>query len=285
MIAWPNNLVDSISRRRAVVVIGSGVSANAQSASGERPPTWADFLRKAYTNLGRRVRHISEALGQNDMLAACEFLKSEYGADWTNCLNNSFVSPGYKSAEIHKAIFDIDVRTIISLNFDQIYEDYARSVSENTVFVKSYYDSDVRQTLSGPDRYILKPHGSIDTPSRLLFTLESYAKARVKNAPFYEMINALLHTNTFILLGCGLNDPDVRLIFEDYRFKFDEAPHYMTMSGPVPPAVRNMICDTRGIHILSYSKREHHRELTLSLIELAHQVSAKREQIADSRNW
>ncbi len=48
------------------------------------------------------------------------------------------------------------------------------------------------------------------------FTLDDYAEARTKYAAFYEVMTALLHTHTFVCFGCGLSDPDMKLIFEDY---------------------------------------------------------------------
>ena len=45
MIDWPQQLVDDLARRRAIVMIGSGVSRHSVGLSGARPPTWHGFLR------------------------------------------------------------------------------------------------------------------------------------------------------------------------------------------------------------------------------------------------
>lgn len=200
-IPWPSGLVEAIARRRAVILIGSGVSANATTVAGDSPPTWGQFLLKAYDALNRRVPHIKKAIERYAYLEACEYLKAEYNVRWVDMVKGAFGVPQYKPGEIHKAIFDLDCRIIASLNFDKIFENYAISASEDTVVIKYYYDDDIRQIVAGTDRYIVKPHGTIDSASRLIFTLAEYANARVRYSQFYELMNALLHTHTFFCIG------------------------------------------------------------------------------------
>lgn len=284
-ISWPNSLKESIARRKAVLLIGSGVSANSQADNGLRPPTWGKFLEDAYSQLGRRVPHIMNALKRFNYLEACDYLKNEHGSNWQEIIRNSFVKPQYKPAEIHEHLFNLDCRIVASLNFDRIYEYYASQASDGTFIVKNYYDADIRQVVAGYDRYVLKPHGSVDTISRMIFTLEDYARARIQHAPFYEIMTALLHTHTFLCVGCGLSDPDMKLIFEDYRYKHGETPHFMTLSKPFSDEEVRFIQRTRGVNILTYSSRDGHAELTSSLKELASDVSNIRDIVADLRSW
>lgn len=285
MITWPDEVVNAIARRRSVLLIGSGVSANAQTDEGKRPPTWGDFLRTGYDKLGKRLPYIQSALKSYSYLEACEYIRIEMGEQWQGHIRSEFSTPNYKAAPIHKAIFDLDSRIVASLNFDKIYENYAIKASEGTVVVKSYYDGDMREAVSGSDRYIIKPHGTVDTISKLIFTLEQYGTARNANAEFYEVFSSLLHTHTFICIGCGLSDPDLQLIFEDYRYKHNEAPHFIVLPSPVPEPKRNLIKRTRGMTVLTYSPKDHHIELTNSIQALVSLVSAKREEIAELRSW
>lgn len=283
--AWPPALVEALARRRVVVLIGSGVSANAVNDRGESPPTWGEFLDRAYKALGRRPRYISEALKRYNYLEACEYLKAEYNSNWHDKIRAEFVNPQYRPSDIHKAIFNLDSRIVVSLNFDKIYETYAVSASENTIIIKNYYDDDMRQTVAGSGRYIIKPHGSVDSMSRMIFTVDEYTKARVEYASFYEIMTALLHTHVFLCIGCGLSDPDIRLVFEDYRYKHSECPHYITLPGPVSLAESVLIQKTRGLNVLEYSAKEKHKELTQQLLALGKLVSEARADIAELQNW
>jgi hypothetical protein len=285
VITWPDGLISAAARRRAVLLLGSGVSANSVTDDGKRPATWGAFLTQAYKKLNKRERHISSSLSAYDYLEACDYLRSEHGEEWPNIIRAEFATPLYRPAEIHKAIFDLDSRVVASLNFDKIYDNYANVASEGTIVVKTYYDPDIRDAVSGVDRYIIKPHGTVDTVSKMIFTLEQYGQARTKYSTFYDVFSSLLHTHTFLCIGCGLSDPDLQLIFEDYRYKHGESPHFITLPSPVSEAQKNLIQRTRGLNVLTYSPRDNHADLTKSLQDLAAQVSIKRDEIADLRSW
>lgn len=285
MIKWPGEIITPLARRRAVLLIGSGVSANSTNIDGLRPPTWGNFLADAYAALGKRVPHIKSSLNRYAYLEACDYLKQELAAGWPNILRQKFSDPQYRPADIHKHLLNLDQRIVISLNFDRIYDTYAVGATEGTVSIKNYYDADIRESVCGQDRYILKPHGTIDSISKIIFTLNEYGEARVKYSRFYEIINSLLHTHTFICIGCGLSDPDMQILFEDYKYKFNETPHFILMNSPVSPEQKALIARTRGMTVLPYSPRDNHKELTESLAQLVDLVNDKRAELAVNQNW
>ena len=114
----------------------------------------------------------------------------------------------------------MDSRIVITPNFDHIYDDHAGTQTGGTISVKSYYDDDVAEVIRRGDRLILKMHGTISTPNNLIFSRNDYAKARIEHAHFYKILEALAITHTFLFLGAGINDPDIRLLLEDYAFRF-----------------------------------------------------------------
>lgn len=287
-IEWSERLVTDIARQRAVIVIGSGVSANAMTTDGSFPPTWGEFLFKAYGEIKKKpkeIKYIKNALDRYNYLGACSYIKTELGTTWNTLLQNSFSKPRYNHAPIHEHIYNLDCRIIISLNFDKIYEDYAVKLSENTFVVKNYHDPDIRQTVAGNERYVIKPHGSIESQSKLIFTLEDYAEARTKHAGFYDILAALLHTHTFLFIGCGLSDPDLQIIFENYKYQQGESPHFMTCPIGLHSNEKDLIQKTRGINILEYSPKDKHKALTESVKKLAEQVSDVKQTLADTLSW
>jgi len=88
-------------------------------------------------------------------------------------------------------------------------------------------------------------------------------------------------------LGCGTNDPDIRILLEDYKFRFQYSrEHFFTMSkGANPYGVNEIIEKTMNIRILEYDKRENHRILKESLDDLVLKVDIKRQEIARLQNW
>lgn len=285
MISWPDQVVDAVARRRCVLIIGAGVSAGAATDAGIRPPTWSELLAEGLKKLNPKPSFINRAIKEKSYLEACQYIKNALGEGWVELLKKRFQDPKYKPSDLHKAIFQLDVRTTISLNFDSIYDRYATNLTEGTFIVKKYDDGDIRQTVAGTDRYLIKMHGSMDAPSRMIFTAKDYAIARIKHKEFYEVVQSLLHTNICLLIGCGLSDPDVRLLFEDYRHALNESPHYQTMPKPVAHEVVAFIRDTRGINMLPYAPRDGHKELHESIKALATLASDRRDAIAVDRDW
>jgi len=288
MITWDDDLVQAIGRRRSVIVIGSGVSRNSSNTDGKRPETWEEFLRAASKQIGDPPP-LLELIAQRDYLTACDIIKRNIGPhDFLTLIRKEYQQPGYKSADIHKHIYDLDSSIVISPNFDNIYETYASATSAGTLITKDHTSDDLINYLGGGDtRLFIKTHGSASTPGHVIFTRADYAEARTKHVLFYEILKSLILTHRFLFLGCGVDDPDIRAMFEDVRFAHGHMPfHYMTTpTGEVHQEVRLVIGETMKIRFLEYSPNDKHKELTDSLKELVQKVDAFRDQKSVDRKW
>jgi len=291
MINWPDSVINDIALRRSVIVLGSGISANSSNAVGQRPKTWKAFLEIGCDRVAdvKTKREVKKLITQNDYLTACELVKTALGDNAFHALVIAeYQTPGYDPAEIHKTIYDLDSKIVITPNFDTIYDRYASNTSKGTIIIKRHTDNDIAEMLRMNNRLVLKIHGSVDTPNELTFTRASYAQARHKYKAMYEVLDALLITHTFLFLGCGTNDPDIRLLLEDYRQRFHHAgTHYFVLpKSSMIPAVKIVLEDTMKIHILEYATPNgQHHILQESIRNLAEQASLKRQEIAISQNW
>lgn len=45
MIDWPENLIDAVAKRKCVLFLGAGISANSCNDVGKHPATWESFLK------------------------------------------------------------------------------------------------------------------------------------------------------------------------------------------------------------------------------------------------
>ncbi|UZD69315.1 SIR2 family protein [Brucella sp. JSBI001] len=214
---WPQPLIRDIARRRAIFVIGSGVSRHAVGADNvTRPPVWKEFLRDAAQRFPNAVEtaHIHRAIDDGDLLHACEWIKNRYDEDWAPYLRSRFTDPRYTPSRLHELIALLDTRVVFSLNFDDIYEIKSREINEASQFTKNYSDTDVCEFLRNDARYVVKVHGNLASPASLIFTQEDYARARIKHSLFYSAFDAALLTHTFLFIGCGYGDPDINLLLE-----------------------------------------------------------------------
>ena len=164
---------------------------------------------------------------------------------------------------------------------DKIFENRINAVQNNSVMVKNYYDSDVAEAIRTPGRVVLKAHGTIDAAGEVIFTRTDYAQARQKYRTFYFILDALAATHTFLFIGCGLNDPDIRLLLEDHAFRsMHFMPHYMLLPRP---AVTNHVLAplerSLGLKILLFDPKDNFAEFHASLRDLADQVEARRQTL------
>lgn len=291
VIDWPYDLTTDVARRKCVLVLGAGISANSRNKHGDSPKTWHSFLLQASVSLtdAKTARSIRKMLKAGDLLTACQIIRDRMGASsFHTYAQAEFLSPGFQHAPIHDRIIDLDSRIVATPNFDTIYENRVNAIQYNTVAVKNYYDNDIAECIRGTKRIVLKIHGTIHTPNRMIFTREDYARARNQHSRFYEILNALAVTHTFLFLGCGLEDPDIRLLLEDYGFRHEYSrPHYFVIpSAKVDQVAKQSIEKVLNVKFLEYPiKKGDHSKLLEAIAELRDNVNQERDQLATSQNW
>lgn len=289
IIDWPNGLVDEIARRRSVIFPGAGTSMQSSNAAGERPKSWDALLRAAIASVPgaeRRKTEIRALLNQGDYLTACEVIREQMGNHaFQQFLVGELQTPNFQPAPIHDSIVQLGSRIVATPNFDKILESRMQALPHNPVRIKNYYDTDIAMAARGSTSVLLKVHGTIDQPDRMIFSRADYAKARVRHRSFYSVLESLALTHTFLFIGCGLNDPDIRLILEDHAFAFSDAwPHYFVMKkGTLPNAHISTIERNLNVKILLYP--DDHSQLKPAVDELVTLVNQKRAEMQVNRSW
>ena len=289
MITWPDDLVLDLARRRTVIVLGAGISMNSINAGGIRPKSWLQLLEEGTTKLTAKSLKLAKRLiKERDYLAACEIIKNELGkANYESFLTSEYLEPRFEASAVHESIFRLDSRIVATPNIDKIYETRANHLAHGSIKIKHYYEDDLADTIRRHNYVILKIHGTIDSPSKMIFTRQEYAQARSDYAYFYSILDALIATHTFIFLGCGINDPDIRLLLENYAFRYKNVrPHYITLSSDLLSDMESELIEaSTNLKILRYSPKDNHKELHESIDSLQAVVDAKRAELATSISW
>jgi len=289
MIEWPPQLVQDLARRRAILFLGAGVSKNSVSEldPNRRPPTWEEFLREGLSLCDNPKKHIQSLLKRSDYLTACEIIKVKLDDRWNHLVDEQFVKPRFQHADIHRNIFKLDSRIVLTQNVDRIYDTFASSESSGTVYVKDYSKADVAQVVRGDRRCVLKAHGTVDTPNEMIFTREDYVRARVSHSSFYSVLDALAVTHTLLFIGCGVSDPDVQMMLERHAYAFPGSrPHYMvTPRNAFHNEVAESLKRNMNLRFLFYKPQDHHAELGKSLHELVQLVEQGRLKLLETRDW
>ncbi len=293
MIDWPEYLIDAIARRKSVLFLGSGISANFCNDEGKHPLTWEAFLKdilvKRSAKLSKQKAVIEQMIKVNDYLTACEIIVETLGDnDFGELAANEFRRPGYKPSNIHKAVYQLDSRLVLTPNVDKIYEQYALNESHSTIVIKSYYEDDIAKYLRTNDFLIIRVHGYVDDVSKIIFTHRQYSEARCKYASFYKILDALILTHTFVFLGCGISDPDIQLILENMNFLYPGClPHYfVTAKDTYSKEIEKSLLHNRNLELLIYDNFDGtHQQLLVELKELIGKVEDKRQEISSKGIW
>ncbi|MCE9256752.1 SIR2 family protein [Bacteroides fragilis] len=286
---WPNSLVTCIARNKSVLFLGAGLSMNSMDREGNHPKDWRGFLESGLNKLTDASSKglVKKNIKKGDYLLACELLKKSLGDnDFIELLKDEFERPHFKEAEIHKDIFKLNQQIVITPNFDKIYDTYASHESQGTIHIKKYDELDIADSIRRNEMLVIKMHGGIDAPQKVIFTQKDYAKARNEYTKFYKIIESLLITRTFIFIGAGINDPDVRLLLENYSALFHTAiPHYFVTTKDNVKGVRDIYSEVFNLQFITYDSKDHHKELSDGVHDLVEQVEVKKGEIAIQQNW
>jgi len=279
MIDWPKNLVNEIARKRCILFLGAGVSASAKSPTGKRPKEWKEFLTAAVNLIKDPAKktEIASLIEANKNLLALQAIRAETDpADYHNLLNDSFNDPAFAPSELHKQIFKLDSRLVITTNFDKIYERHCLAVSTEGFKVIPYSSRSLGDEIRSDTSLIIKAHGTIDEIATMIFTKSEYHEAKENHASFYSILKALLLTNTCIFIGCGMEDPDVLLLLEEVKITANSTrPHYtLVKAGAISQYAIQDLKSAYNIRTLEYGPD--HTDLVTDLSLLNDQINAIR---------
>jgi SIR2-like domain len=281
MSIWPET-------RRTIIIIGSGVSRHSKGKDGVRPPTWKMFLEQATKECPRELPpYVGDAIGAGDFLHACEWIKKRFDEEWVKFLRSKFQTPKFVPSDLHRQIINLDSRIVFTLNFDDIYERTANDIQAGSHTIKNFYDPDFSEFLRGDGRYIVKLHGTLHSPERLIFTQKDYSEARVKYAGFYQAFDAALMTHSALFIGAGYSDPDVNLILENQKFNFPaSSPHYFVTDKKENDDLVDSLRKNRNLKTIVYDPiDELHSGLTQEITELVDSVEMRRQVLIKTGNW
>jgi hypothetical protein len=260
--------------------MGAGASAGSISQDGNHyPPTWKELLLDMVELV--EVYHRDYAIKLIDkeqyLDAAQVIFDKSNSADRTRFLRETFDAPKYQASAIHKLIYNLDPKIVITTNYDQIYEDYCRQGQGVQGFnVSRYYEGHVLNDIRSDIRCILKAHGCMSDPTRIVMTRSSYFEARRNHLSFYAVLDALFLTNTLLFIGAGLSDPDIQLILENANLSTpSDNHHYALVPDGRHRSIVSAIKNTSNIVLLEYEDG-HHEKAEEALEVLRERVESHR---------
>jgi hypothetical protein len=147
---------------------------------------------------------------------------------FASSLRRLLSDPHFESSEIHGDLLTLDQPLVVNLNYDRIYENHCMAFDPDQYVVSHYYTDDIIRNIRSPLRVILKLHGSVDDPKRVVFSVTDYQRIKPQNQTVFAILDAVLKTRTVLFLGCGFNgDPDVENLLTETALQMDGGyPHF-----------------------------------------------------------
>ena len=142
---------------------------------------------------------------------------------------------------------------------DKGYLGYCRTgLAKDGYNVCKYYEQHLVNDLRSPVRLIVKAHGCVSDPSKIVLTRSQYFAARQDAGNFYSVLDALFLTHTLLFIGYSLSDPDIQLVLENATIAARCAhTHYALVEDNMPPEVEAAAAKAYNIHFLKYAAGQH----------------------------
>lgn len=273
MVIWPDALVREAAERRVVVFLGSGFS----KAAVPKLPTWGELLKELSSKLptANSKALVAKLIRQGRLLDAAELITSGVNApDMHNLLRDRFQLRPPPMNEIYNDLLQIDPKTIITTNYDELieknFDHYSGGSSSHSI--RTQTSKSLLADLRSPIRNIVKLHGCITETDHIVLDRRSFFKAQADNIGFFDIIRSLMSVNTVLFLGYSMSDPDIQLILENTNMSSPSTnPHYALVSKFEHPSLKNANSETYNTYFLEYPAGDH-AKFPLALGQLREQV-------------
>lgn len=202
---FPKPLLDDLVKGRWLPVVGAGMSLNAVLPAGEKMPLWND-LGKAFED------DLADFAASNpvDAMSAYEheFGRARLIERLSDLLHLRNALPG----EAHRAFCTIKFDLVCTTNFDFLLE---KQYDLTPRYVNPVVDEEqLSLDITYDGTVLLKLHGDLRHPSRLVVTEGDYDAFLIKYPLIATYLSNLLITKTAVLVGYSLDDPDFRQIWQ-----------------------------------------------------------------------
>ena len=204
---------------------------------------------------------MASLLAENAYLDAAQILHDDLpAAEFAKFVRDHFEAPHYRASELHDLVIAIDPKIVVTTNFDAIYESRAASGKAAAGYnVCRYYESHLIDDLRSNRRLIIKAHGCITDPAKIVLTRRQYFEARRGYPEFFAALDAIFLTNTLLFIGSGFaGDPDMDLLLQNANISAPSShQHYALVPAGRHPSVMGAISATHNVRFLTYPAGQH----------------------------
>lgn len=255
---WPEALIAELAARRCIVFFGAGASKGSTSASGARPHDWEQLLIKLLASMRDKSdeAYIRSLITEKRFLDAAEVMRTRVSdADFSLFVTREFETPHFQPSEIHKSVHLLDPKIVVTTNFDAIYDNYCNGFGGAVAYsIVKYYDTHILNSIRSPKRLVIKAHGCVSDPQKIVIARSGYFRAKKENAGFYEILNSIFITSSIFFVGYSMSDPDIQLVLENSNIAVPSVhKHYfLTEESQLHPALKKAMEDAYNLEFITF---------------------------------
>lgn len=173
-------------------------------------PDWRDLLAPYAADIG-----IESLAAGEDLPQLAQFLVNAYGGNRLSLIANIRQRVlGKQPNSLHVQLSRTPARVFWTTNFDTLLEDALRPSSMVTVRSS---DPDIADGMNAIGVEVLKVHGCAQRNTSLVLTSADFEDFPQERAAFAERLRHDLVNNSFLFVGYGYGDPNIRTVLTQVR--------------------------------------------------------------------
>lgn len=202
---FPSPLLDDLVKGRWLPIVGAGLSRNAVLPSGQTMPLWNE--------LGKRFAEDMQGYKYTNAIDTVSAYEYQFGRPkLIEKLSDLLFLNEAQPIGTHRAFCDVEFDIVCTTNFDFLLEKGYENISR---FCTPIIDEDqLSINRTGRSTVLLKLHGDLHHPKRLVVTEEDYDLFLERYPLIATYLANLLITRTAVLIGYSLDDPDFRQLWQ-----------------------------------------------------------------------
>jgi hypothetical protein len=273
-------------QRRCVLVAGAGLSAQACTAAGTRPPLWPGLLKGMCswcvqngfieaTEAGQVVslidgNYLTEAGQEIEEVFREKSLEQQ-------CLRDVLRCNEVLASDAHACIVETPFRAYLTTNYDNLIETAYSQVTKRSIarFYERSIDSILEEYREGR-AFVLKLHGDVDDANSIILGDRSYERLLYAAPRYRDCLHALFSMSSLLFIGFGGADPDLDgLLTKVAAFDGRRRRHWLVVpEGKFPVLKAKRLLNDKGVRVVEYPVDVTHSQLTAFLRILATPPSA-----------
>ncbi len=274
-------LVRALGKPDTVLFIGSGVSCSAGL------PNWPDLLESYSTfcvGIGKDVAGANDHIRRGNLSEAASYLDAQLNpCERTQFFDQQKSLQDAQPGTLHDRIMAFGLTCFITTNYDELIEkSFAQANPGESLDVVTNDDKQLlaRIQSNSAQNFVYKYHGDVSDTESIVLTSISYARIMHTLPIVSDTISTLLKSRSVVMLGMGLQDPDLDFILEQLTQRYGGTIENIFSINPnVDDIERGVIKNSKSIDVISYpSSNGDHSALEDVLASIYKKVSDMKEE-------